>query len=188
MTLDTSGPDSLTPLAYFDPGSRSWRTSQGTFHLDSTPSSLTLPRSGMTRDGSLYELPTSALPTVANGCSSLLPTPTVNDMGEGKTIEWWDEWQPRQKSADGRPAPHGKSLAIEALRLLPTPTNRDHKDHKIGPAKHRPADTDTLSQALAPLPISDPTRQPLSDGSKSSDEAHPIPPSTDDSTPPLSSG
>ena len=48
---------------------------------------------------------------------SLLPTPAVNDMGGGKTIEWWDEWAPRQKSADGRPAPHGKSLHIEALRM-----------------------------------------------------------------------
>lgn len=46
-----------------------------------------------------------------------LPTPAVNDMGEGKTVEWWDEWSVRQKSAAGKPAPHGKSLAIEALRL-----------------------------------------------------------------------
>jgi DNA (cytosine-5)-methyltransferase 1 len=61
--------------------------------------------------------------TTANGFGSnlwdlphLLPTPAVNDMGEGKTLEWWDDWAPRQKSSDGRPAPHGKSLAIEALR------------------------------------------------------------------------
>ena len=47
---------------------------------------------------------------------ALLPTPAVNDMGEGKTLEWWDDWAPRQMSSDGRPAPHGKSLAIEALR------------------------------------------------------------------------
>lgn len=47
---------------------------------------------------------------------ALLPTPAVNDMGEGKTLQWWDDWAPRQMSSDGRPAPHGKSLAIEALR------------------------------------------------------------------------
>ena len=52
---------------------------------------------------------------------ALLPTPAVNDMGEGKTVEWWDEWAPRQKSSTGRKAVHGKSLAIEAQRLLPTP-------------------------------------------------------------------
>ena len=59
---------------------------------------------------------------------ALLPTPAVNDMGAGKTVEWWDEWAPRQKSADGRPAPHGKSLAIEAQRLLPTPRASDGPD------------------------------------------------------------
>jgi hypothetical protein len=57
--------------------------------------------------------------------AALLPTPAVNDMGEGKTLEWWDDWAPRQKAADGRPAPHGRSLAIEAQRLLPTPSAAD---------------------------------------------------------------
>ena len=59
--------------------------------------------------------------------ATLLPTPAVNDMGEGKTLEWWDDWAPRQKAADGRPAPDGRSLAIEAQRLLPTPAARDAK-------------------------------------------------------------
>lgn len=58
---------------------------------------------------------------------ALLPTPAVNDMGEGKTVEWWDEWAPRQKSSTGRKAVHGKSLAIEAQRLLPTPVVTDHR-------------------------------------------------------------
>lgn len=64
------------------------------------------------------------------GIAKLLPTPAVNDMGEGKTVEWWDEWAPRQKAADGRPAPHGKSLNIEAQRLLPTPQAHDAKGPK----------------------------------------------------------
>lgn len=55
----------------------------------------------------------------------MLPRPAVNDMGDGKTLEWWEEWAPRQQSSDGRPAPHGKSLAIEALRMLPTPRATD---------------------------------------------------------------
>jgi hypothetical protein len=49
--------------------------------------------------------------------ANLLPTPAVNDMGRGKTVEWWDEWAPRQQASDGRLAPHGKSLEIEALRI-----------------------------------------------------------------------
>jgi hypothetical protein len=48
----------------------------------------------------------------------MLPTPAVNDMGDNKTLEWWDEWAPRQQSSTGRKAPHGKSLAIEAMRLF----------------------------------------------------------------------
>jgi DNA (cytosine-5)-methyltransferase 1 len=55
---------------------------------------------------------------VRNLCEdvALLPTPVVNDMGAGKSVDEWDKWAARQKSADGRPAPHGKSLAIEAAR------------------------------------------------------------------------
>jgi len=62
------------------------------------------------------------------GALTLLPTPVVNDMGEGKTVEWWDEWAPRQKSSEGKKAVHGRSLSIETQRLLPTPMSRDHKD------------------------------------------------------------
>jgi len=51
----------------------------------------------------------------------LLPTPAVNDMGAGKDPEAWAEWAARQKAADGTPAPHGKSLEQEALKMLPTP-------------------------------------------------------------------
>lgn len=56
--------------------------------------------------------------------SSLLPTPAVNDMGEGKTVEAWDEWTAKMKAAHGNGNGHGASLAIEAQRLLPTPTVR----------------------------------------------------------------
>jgi hypothetical protein len=80
---------------------------------------------------------------------ALLPTPTVNDMGAGKDPQAWDEWAARQTAADGRPAPHGKSLEQEAIRMLPTPTARDHKDFQIEAAKHRPEATDTLNRALA---------------------------------------
>jgi hypothetical protein len=70
MTPATSGPMWRTPLAYYDREACCWRTSQGTFPWDSTPSSVTLPRWGMTRAGELYELPTPALLTGAPECSS----------------------------------------------------------------------------------------------------------------------
>jgi DNA (cytosine-5)-methyltransferase 1 len=63
--------------------------------------------------------------------AELLPTPAVNDMGDNKTVEWWEEWAPRQMSSEGKSAPHGRSLAIELMKtaanpkLLPTPTVLD---------------------------------------------------------------
>lgn len=79
---DTSGPTSLTPLAYYDPDTSSLRTSQGTFPLASTECSLTLPRSGSMRSGALYERPTLEPATDELGCSSLLLSPSAGD-GEG---------------------------------------------------------------------------------------------------------
>lgn len=56
---------------------------------------------------------------------TLLPTPAVNDMGEGKTVEAWDEWTDAMKAKHGNGNGHGASLAIEAQRLLPTPVVTD---------------------------------------------------------------
>lgn len=61
---------------------------------------------------------------------SLLPTPVVNDMGAGKTVDaWdaWDAWTERLRESHTNGNGHGASLSIEALRLLPTPTSTDHK-------------------------------------------------------------
>lgn len=56
----------------------------------------------------------------------LLPTPAVNDMGAAYTPETWDAWTDRMRAEHGNGNGHGKSLAIEAQRLLPTPTTADH--------------------------------------------------------------
>ena len=61
------------------------------------------------------ELPPSWQP------EKLLPTPAVNDMGAGKSVEEWDEWTADMKDRHGNGNGHGPSLAIEAQRLLPTP-------------------------------------------------------------------
>jgi DNA (cytosine-5)-methyltransferase 1 len=57
--------------------------------------------------------------------TTLLPTPAVNDMGEGKTVDRWDEWTADMQAKHGNGNGHGKSLAIEAQRLLPTPSVAD---------------------------------------------------------------
>jgi DNA (cytosine-5)-methyltransferase 1 len=85
------------------------------------PADLGHERTGRARDGR---------PGPANGRGehvALLPTPAVNDMGAGKTVEHWDAWTARMKAEHGNGNGHGKSLAIEAARLLPTPTSTDHK-------------------------------------------------------------
>ena len=156
MMSDTSGLTSRTPLAFYDPDTQCWRTSQATFLSDLIESLETLPKSGMTQRGSLYGLPTSALLTDASASSSLLPTPTsrdhkgrnqrndasclpgaldllptpaVNDMGEGKTVEWWEDWIEAQKQKHGNGNGNGRSLAIEASRLG-GPTSQPSDDGK----------------------------------------------------------
>ena len=57
-----------------------------------------------------------------------LPTPVVNDMGAGKDPLAWKEWAARQKSADGRPAPHGKSLEQELIGVS-TPLQSSNGSH-----------------------------------------------------------
>ena len=47
---------------------------------------------------------------------TLLPTPAVNDMGRGKTVEDWDEWTDAMRVRHGNGNGHGKSLEIEAQR------------------------------------------------------------------------
>jgi DNA (cytosine-5)-methyltransferase 1 len=53
---------------------------------------------------------------------TLLPTPAVNDMGAGKTVDAWDAWTERMQAEHGNGNGHGKSLAIEAQRMFRTPT------------------------------------------------------------------
>jgi len=52
---------------------------------------------------------------------ALLPTPVVNDMGAGKTVDEWDEWTATMRDRHGNGNGHGPSLSIEAARLLDTP-------------------------------------------------------------------
>ena len=56
---------------------------------DSISFSVTLPRAGMMRNGMLFQLDSSDLPTVENGCL-LLPTPTASDgTGPGAIMPEW---------------------------------------------------------------------------------------------------
>ena len=64
-------------------------------------------------------------PTLADEIEHLLPTPAVNDMGKAYTPDEWDAWTERMKAAHGNGNGHGKSLAIEAARLVSRPKASD---------------------------------------------------------------
>ena len=121
----TSGPMSPRRFARYDPEASCWRTWPAISLWDSMSSPVTWPRWGTSSGGDAYELPTPEHLTIESGSSSLLPTPAVNDMGERKTVQWWDDWTARMKAKHGNGNGHGKSLAIEAMRLLPTPAAAD---------------------------------------------------------------
>jgi len=69
----------------------------------------------------------ASLPNVA---ISLLPTPTVIDMGSNYTPDEWEAWKAKQKANHANGNGDGASLTQEALSLLPTPTVADTRDGK----------------------------------------------------------
>jgi len=95
---------------------------------------------------------------------TLLPTPAVNDMGAGKTVEHWDEWTAAMQAKHGNGNGHGKSLAIETLRLLPTPTAMDSR--RSGGSS--PSDV-TLTDAVVRTSLGANTNPRFDDGDTSSD-------------------
>ena len=97
---------------------------------------------GLPSDGTDYQ-------SLMNAVMTLLPTPAVNDMGAAYTPDEWDAWTAEMKAKHNNGNGHGKSLNVEAQRLLPTPTRRDHKDTECRREPHRPDDVDTLARALA---------------------------------------
>jgi hypothetical protein len=143
---DTSGPISPAPFAFYDPSGHCWRTSQGTFLLDSTPSSPTWPRSGMTRSGSAYQrqplvrltsgggslwlhTPTAkanqASPSMrSRDPGSWFPTPDASVANLGETLGSWEARREREKAKHRNGNGFGMPLAI-AVQYWPTPTSSD---------------------------------------------------------------
>ena len=79
------------------------------------------------RSGHVFEPTSLWVPAIAGSGGSVLPTPVVNDMGAGKTVEKWDAWTAEQREKHRNGNGHGKSLSIEVQRLLgggtmPTPS------------------------------------------------------------------
>ena len=78
QTDDGSGPHSRMPFAIFDLDTLSWRTSQACLLPSLEMCWEDWPKSGLMRNGRLYELPTLVRPINVNGYLSL-PTPNARD-------------------------------------------------------------------------------------------------------------
>jgi hypothetical protein len=112
-TLDTYGLGYETPLAHYDPDTRSWKMSGDISLWGESPSLESLPKSGMTRNGVLYQQPDWVRP-IDGIASSLWPTP-VSSSAMAENIS-----TVRQRLQNGKPY---KSRLIEAIAIWPTPTS-----------------------------------------------------------------
>jgi hypothetical protein len=77
---DTYGLGYETPLANYDPVTQSWKMSEDTCLWGQFKLLATLPRSGTTRNGKLYQLHRRVQRTLEKGCS-YWPTLSANGMG-----------------------------------------------------------------------------------------------------------
>jgi hypothetical protein len=118
VRLTTGHGFSSLPTPTADEASNATRSS-GSFQ-SLTRSVVTLPtpraQNGEPRNQTIYK---REGPQNLENALALLPTPVVNDMGAGKTHEWWDYWTAKIGG-------HGKSLEQEALRVgvtTPPPLN-----------------------------------------------------------------
>ena len=135
-------PTSPTPLAFYDPESWSWRTSQASL-LSAVPESLErLPAWGTTSDGELFELQMPALLTAARDGSASLPTPTARD------------WKDTGENTDYEKIA-AKSKLAGVAHLLPTPTVNDSHNHNPPPSQfNRNSLALPALMALLPTPTS----------------------------------
>jgi len=107
-TRDTFGHGYEQPLANYDPTTQSWKMCQVTSLWEEPKSLERLPKSGMTRNGVLYQQP-DWVPIISEKESSSWPTPTASDHIERKST---------QQTPNSR---HSLNLP-DAVRRWPTPT------------------------------------------------------------------
>jgi hypothetical protein len=149
-------------LAKYDPDTSSWKTAQCSFIEDLNGSSVTLPRSGMTRDGLLWELPTLERPTSGTG-SGLWPTPTTQDnvqvrgMGAaagkptrgttlGGAVRYWPTPVAYDTSSRTTTYAQGGTPLSYAVKFWPTPTCQDVKNN--GAPSQKTRNTPPLNAAV----------------------------------------
>jgi hypothetical protein len=114
----------------FDLDTLSWKTHQCLWEEDLEPSSLTLPKWGMMRNGVLWERITSPLLTEETESGSLLPTPTCADATMGAILNDNTKLITLKSGKLRKISNQGVSGSIGLARTVamwPTPQARDYK-------------------------------------------------------------
>lgn len=124
-----SGPSTPGSFAYYDPGSCSWRTSQGSLFAASDESSVTWPLSGTLRSGRVFE-------------RAILERHIGGAVYSSSPNETWAT----PKAADASGIKRGpKAIALYSSK----PTLTEQMEEWIG--RHLPAGTGLDTMALNPL-------------------------------------
>jgi hypothetical protein len=150
VLLELPADTSLLPTPRATDGTKGGPNQRGSSGDLMLPSAVMLFPTPTTQDGantggaSQYDRNTPPLNAMV---TTLLPTPAVNDMGEGKTVEDWDAWTDRQREAHGNGNGHGKSLAIESLRLLPTHRSAANRTSRSAATRRDSMSGPSLEQA-----------------------------------------
>lgn len=113
-------------LASYDPDTSSWRMSLRSLDGEWVKFSETFPKSGMTRNGRLFPLPTQALPT-SESESGLWPTPNTQGFrsdGEMKLLSQ------KARNYSEYVAMSDRAARSKRDRYYPTPTSRDWKSEE----------------------------------------------------------
>jgi hypothetical protein len=121
MTHDISGLGCEQQSANYDPDTQSWRMSEDISLWGDYKLLENLPKSGMTRNGVLYQQPEWVRP-IDEIESSLWPTPTTQE-NEHPTAIWNEKL--RRVAPNG--STHGINLA-DAVQMWPTPQANDAKN------------------------------------------------------------
>ena len=141
-------------FAIWDRVSSLWRTFRDSLDGEWETFSETWPASGMTRNGTAYQLPSSVPPIYATESGSL-PTPSATDYGSNQSpspgaavrpslqsMARTGMWPtPKGSAANyGRPRDNDRGDLQAAVMRWPTPQARDHRTgepHRVGdPARH----------------------------------------------------
>jgi DNA (cytosine-5)-methyltransferase 1 len=152
-TQDTCGLGCERPLANYDPNTQSWKTLEDISLWGEQQSLETLPKSGMTRNGELYQQ-LAWEPVTDETASSLLHTPTakMNQLAPSMNSGWWPT-PTADDASNVNPKPNrfrGLVAAVNEQPTWPTPTTQEieHPNAQLTATGRRKSKTSKSSYSL----------------------------------------